>query len=355
MIGPNNTNRMNLKLSVDFREAPAGWNATVEAIGGTVFHSAQWAEFQRQVQGCEPIFIQARDETGNPLGVALALYRRSRRAVLGSLLRSMEMPAYPVAAGGDPAVASAILAEAERVARKLGCARLNVHSNFSSGSELALAPLGYTTKDRLEFMVDLTSDAETLWKAIKKDQRERIRRLERDGVRYEATSAEEGMDQLHAVRQTALERRLERDQGFDLPPDLEYYRLLHRTLVEPGAARLLLARQGGEVVAAILYATFAQKAYSVFSGSINAGYKLSAQTGLYWYAVTTFKQEGFRVLNRGGVPAEAAEEGHDLHGILRFKHRLGTTPVRSVSGEKVLSPVKDKLAKLRELIRPSAT
>jgi hypothetical protein len=346
---------MKLKLSVDLGKPPTGWNGAVEAVGGTVFHSSYWAEFQRQVQGCEPVFIQARDETGELLGVALALYRRSRHPVLGRLLRSMEMPAYPAAAGADPAVGGAILAEAERAARKVGCARLSVHSNFSGGAGLALSPLGYTTRDRVEFLVDLTSDADTLWKAIKKDQRERIRRLERDGIQYEATSAAEGMEQLHAVRQTALERRLERDQGFDLPPDLEYYGLLYRTLVEPGAARLLIARQEGDVVAAILYATFAHKAYSVFSGSTEAGYKLSAQTGLFWFAVTTFKQDGYRLLNRGGVPAEAEQEGHELHGIYRFKHRLGTTPARSASGEKVLSPVKDRFAKLRELIRGAET
>jgi lipid II:glycine glycyltransferase (peptidoglycan interpeptide bridge formation enzyme) len=129
--------------------------------------------------------------------------------------------------------------------------------------------------------------------------------------------------------------------------------LLHRTLVQPGAARLLLARQGGEVIAGILYSTFARKAYSVFSGSTEAGYKLGAQTGLFWFAVTTFKQEGFRVLNRGGVPAEAEQEGHDLHGIYRFKHRLGTTPMHCASGDKVLSAFKDKLARVRELVRPS--
>jgi lipid II:glycine glycyltransferase (peptidoglycan interpeptide bridge formation enzyme) len=159
------------------------------------------------------------------------------------------------------------------------------------------------------------------------------------------------MKELSAVRQTALERRLEREQGFDLPSDPAYYDRLHRTLVECGAARLLLARQGGAVIAAVLYATFARRACSIFSGSTEAGYRLSAQTGLFWYAVQTFRQEGFRILNRGGVPAAAAGENHDLHGIYRFKHRLGTTPVRCVSGEKVLSPLKDRIAKLRGLVR----
>jgi hypothetical protein len=343
---------MGLSVTVDLGAAPPGWDAAIEALDGTVFHSSHWAEFQRGVQGSQPVFIQARTESGQLVGAALTLYRRSRYPVLGQFLRSMEMPAYPAAAGADPGTAGFVLSATERVAREQGCARLSVGSNFSGATGLALAPLGYATRHRLEFIADLTRESDILWKAIRKDQRERIRRLERDGVGYEATSNVEGVEDLRAVRQTALERRLERDQGFDLPSDGEYYRLLHRTLVDPGAGRLLLARQGGTVIAAILYATFARKAYSVFSGSTDAGYKLGAQTGLFWYAVTTFQREGYRVLNRGGVPAEAAEEGHALHGIFRFKHRLGTTPVPCVSGEKVLSAFKDRLAKLRDLVRP---
>jgi hypothetical protein len=342
---------MSFQLSADFGEAPPGWDSVIGRLGGTVFHSSHWAEFQRQLQSCQPVFIQAQDGSGDAVGIALALYRRSRHRVLGAFLRRLELPAYPVAAQEDSKIAGLLLSEAERIARELGCARLSVNSNFSSPADLPLVSLGYTTEDRLEFLVDLTRDTDALWQAIKKDQRDRIRRLERDAVAYECTTRLESMQELGAVRQTALERRLERDQGFSLPSDPEYYRLLHRTLVAPGAARLLLARQGGTVIAAILYATFAQKAYSIFSGSTEAGYKLSAQSGLFWYAVTTFKQEGLRVLNRGGVPAGAANEGDALHGIFRFKHRLGTTPARCVSGEKVLSPIKDGLTRLRELIR----
>jgi len=267
----------------------------------------------------------------------------------------MEAASYPVVVDGNPDRVRWLIQETERAARDLGCARLAIGSNFSGNSQVSLSDLGYATEERVEFMVDLTAEEDVLLNAIKKDQRDRIRRLARDGVEYETTTSLDGLKALSMVRQTALERRLERDQGFSLPSDDGYYELLHRTLVEPGAARLLVARQQGAVVAAILYATFAGKAYSIFSGSTDAGYKLSAQTGLFWHAVTTFKREGFRVLDRGGVPAASADEAHELHGIYRFKHRLGTTPVRCISGEKVLSPIRDGVAKLRELARrPSA-
>lgn len=330
---------------------PPGWDAAVEAIGGTVFQCGAWAGFQRAVQGSEPVFIRADDGAGAPVGAALGSFRKSRHPLLGIFLRWMETASYPVAIGGDPDLLKRLIEETERAARRLGCARLTIGSNFSGGAQVSLAEQGYSTAERAEFMVDLSAEEDALWNAIKKDQRDRIRRLTRDGVEYETATSLEGLKALGTVRQTALERRLERDQGFSLPSDDGYYALLHRMLVEPGAARLLLAKQQGEVVAAILYATFAGKAYSIFSGSTDAGYKLSAQTGLFWHAVTTFKREGFRVLDRGGVPAAAADEAHELHGIYRFKHRLGTTPVRCVSGEKVLSPIRDRIARLRDMAR----
>jgi Acetyltransferase (GNAT) domain len=338
---------------------PAQWDATVEALDGTVFHSSHWAELQRQVQGVRPAFILGKDPAGQPVGAALGLYRQSSRPVLSRILRSLELPSYPVTLRADPALLETLLDECERFARRLGCARISIGSNFSGAIQLALASRGYATSDRVEFEVDLGAETDTLWQAIKKDQRDRIRKLTQAGVEFEWTARADAIDALSAVRESALERRLEREQGFDLPADPEYYRRLHRTLLAPGAARLLMAKQGGGVIAAILYATFANKAYSVFSGSTEAGYKLSAQTGLYWYAVNTFKTEGYRVLNRGGVPAAAADESHPLHGIYRFKHRLGTTPVLCRSGGKVLSPFKDAVARLRSTVvhwrQPSTT
>jgi Acetyltransferase (GNAT) domain len=338
-----------------FRETPPeAWDDDVAELGGTVFHSSHWAELQRRVQGTRPVFIYARGERGRPVGAALGLYRQSRHPMLGRLLRGFELPSYPVARDGDSTVAGHLIEESERIARHLGCARIRVNSNFSGSSNPLLMSRGYETADRVEFEVDLSLDSEALWKAVKKDQRDRIRKLTQAGVNYAWTAGTDAIDALGTVRETALDRRAVRNQGFSLPSDPDYYEKLYETLIAPGAARLLLASQRGAVIAAILYATFARKAYSVFSGSDEEGYKLGAQSGLFWYAVTTFKEEGFLVLNRGGVPAAAAEEHDPLHGIYRFKQRLGTTPVRCVSGERVLSPIRDRIARLRELVRRPA-
>jgi hypothetical protein len=164
-----------MSLSVEFGSAPSGWDAAIEELGGTVFHSTHWGEFQHKVQGCQPVYILAKDEAGRPMGAALALYRSSRHPVLGRFLRSMEMPAYPAAVGADPAVAGIILSEAERLARKLGCARLRV-LNWRYGGTISLSGLRRADRvvhgrshDRCRYAVESHQERSA----------ERIRRLER--------------------------------------------------------------------------------------------------------------------------------------------------------------------------------
>ena len=88
-----------------------------------------------------------------------------------------------------------------------------------------------------------------------------------------------------------------------------------------------------------------------FSGSTSAGYRLSAQSGLFWEAVKQFQEDGFRELNRGGVPESASMQNDSLHGIYLFKKRLGTTPLTCRSGIKILSPMKEKVSRMWERIR----
>ena len=120
-----------------------------------------------------------------------------------------------------------------------------------------------------------------------------------------------------------------------------------QVLLRRGVAKLFLARRASETLGAILFAAFRGRAYSVFSGSTPDGYRLGVQSGLFWSAVRAFKSEGYEILNRGGVIGASADPAHPLHGIYRFKERLGTTPVPCRSGVKVVHPLFGLLQRLR--------
>jgi len=344
--------RSHTSVEIFRTSAPEDWNDVVIHLGGNIFHSTYWADYQSDIESCEPVYLLARDADGEAIAGATAFNRKSPHPILSLLFRSIDLPTYPYGGQRQPEAKVQLIREVEAFARESGCARMTVGSFMSGQSELALSDLGYSKRQkRIEFVVDLTDDLDSLWTGIKKDQRDRIKRLERRGIALVEGGDLQDLYELKGVRETARDRRSEQGQVLDLPADDAFYDRLHRCLMKPGVARLFLARDGTETIAAILFTVFAGKAYSMFSGSTKEGYKLGAQSGLFWLAVQTFKSEGLHMLNRGGVPATAEREDDALHGIYRFKRRLGTTPIECRSGEKVISRVKQKLVEIRRHLR----
>lgn len=340
-----------VSFEVSRGQAPAGWDDTVSALGGSIFHSTLWAAYQGRDEALEPVFFLGRDASGIPCGAALALLAASPRALASRLFRDLRLTAHPVVRGADPGLAAAFLRRCEEFARALSCTRLGLDSFMSGASPLRPLEHGFVETERIEFTLDLERDTDSLWQGIRKDQREKIRRLKREGVVLTEGTTLADLTALGTAREATQARRDERGQGYDLSSDSTLYESLYHHLVHRGAARVFLARRDESVLAAILFSTFNHRAYSVFSGSTEAGYKMGTQSGLFWTAVETFKAEGFRQLNRGGVPGSAAREDDPLHGIYSFKLRLGTTPERCVSGDKVLAPFRQGLRSLRDRLR----
>lgn len=340
-----------VEFSAAVGAAPPGWDDTVGALGGSVFHSTHWGNYQRVSRGAVPIYFLGRDAGGVACAAALGLRWASRGPILSRIFRDLELYAHPCARGGAPALVADCVARSEAFARHDGCRQLTLSSVMSGESPFVPAEHGYRPSERIELVADLREPLDALWRSIRKDQRERIRRLDREGVVITSGPTRAALEALRAVRDSTQAKRVQLGQEYDLPADPRFYDDLFTHLVAPGAAELFVAQRGDEAVAAILFLTFNGRACSVFSGSSSVGYKLGAQSGLYWAAAERFHAAGFRELNRGGVPASAATEGDVLHGIYTFKLRLGTTPRMCRSGIKVLSPARDLVFGLRDRLR----
>ena len=334
---------------------PSDWDDMVRSLGGTLFHSTIWSSYLTR-PGLEPWFFTER-EGGVATAAALGLFRESSRPLIGSLFRALSLTAHPCASDRSAARIASFLAQVEHEARRAGCAELHLDSWMSAESPFLPADHGYTVTDRLEFLVDLREPKAALWSAMKKDQRERIRHLEREGVTVSLGTERRDLDELREMQESTQERRSRQGLGYALEGDEEFYGRIFERLVRPGAGRLFLAKSGAQTVAGIFFHVWNGRAYSMLSGSTPDGYRLGAQTLLYWRAVERFQEEGLIQLNRGGVSANAATEGDPLHGLYRFKTRLGTKPVLCRSGRKELRPgvlrLQALLRRLAGIGRPS--
>jgi Acetyltransferase (GNAT) domain len=330
---------------------PDRWDEAVSSLGGGIFLSSAWAHYQHAVSGARPYFLLLRDAAGEPAGVAAALYEQSHRPLLSLCLRHLTLPTHPLVRGDAPHLAAPLLDACEALGKRLACATLRVDSLGSGRSPFRPGDRGYRETTRTEFVLDLTVGRDAAWRAVDKKQRERIRQLERKGLEVVPRADRDALSTLQSLRGSTQQKRAERGQGYTLAQSSKVDDALHEHLLQRRAARIFIARSGGAPVAAILFATFGGRAYSVFSGSNSEGYRLGAQSALYWRAAECFADEGFVELNRGGVPGGAERPDHPLHGIYRFKRSLGTMPLECRSGVMVLSAIRASIARLRSGFR----
>lgn len=340
---------MHVFVEISMTTQPNDWDHFVCALGGNIFHSSIWAEYLRDRGMGEPVYLMARSSDGRYLGGALGLFRKSQRPLFSMILREFELTSHPFGFQDARDVLADFLDHCEGIASDMRCSSLILGSNMSGDSSFIPNQFGYEEFLRLEFHVDLQRDRDELWSAVAKDQRDRVRTLSRKGIYVEEGEDRKALTGLQMVRENTQTKRAQRGQGYKLA-EQDLYDSLYDRLLAKGAARLFVARHEGAVIAALFFSTFNRQAYSVFSGSTDYGYKTGAQSGLFWRAVETFKGEDYWRLNRGGVPASASRESDPLHGIYRFKKRLGTVPVVCRSGEKVVNRLAYAIKEARKLL-----
>jgi GNAT acetyltransferase-like protein len=339
-------------LETHFDSPPPDWNEIVCRLDGSIYQSAAWADYEKTRSGARPIYLLARDPDGEAAAGTLAFLNQSKLPLISWISRGFHLPAHPFVRKDRAGIeATNLIGLCEKLARRLGCNKISMDSFLSGHSELVPADLGYAESRRIEFCVDLTANLDEVWKGVKKDHRERIRRLKREDIRIEVATARADLEILKSAREMTRERREEKGQTYEVEHSAELYDRLQDELMGRGLARLLIAKRENEILGSICFLTFNGRANSIFSGSTAAGYKMGVQALLFWSAVEAFKADGFRELNRGGVPASAAEESDALHGIYRFKSRLGTTPFLCRSGQKILRPLMHRISRLRDMLR----
>ncbi len=339
-------------LETHFDSAPPDWNEIVCRLDGSIYHSTAWADYEKTRNGARPIYLLTRDSGGEAIAGTLAFLNQSKQPLISWMSRVLHLPAHPFVRKDRAASEStSMIGLCEKLARRLGCNKIAMDSFLSGHSGIIPADLGYAERQRIEFCVDLTMSLDEVWKGVKKDHRERIRRLKREDIRIEVATARADLEVLKSAREMTRERREEKGQTYEVEHSAELYDRLQDELMGRGLVRLLIAKRENEVLGSICFLTFNRRANSIFSGSTGAGYKMGVQALLFWSAVEAFKADGFRELNRGGVPAAAAQESDALHGIYRFKSRLGTTPLLCRSGEKILRPWVHRISRLRHTLR----
>ena len=111
-----------------------------------------------------------------------------------------------------------------------------------------------------------------------------------------------------------------------------YHDYLLRTLQRGECGKLYGLQDGNGVLLTVaLMLEDAREAFYMIGANSAEGDKAGASFRTFWELCRVYQDRGLERLNFGGVPLEAEHDGHEEHGVFRFKKGFGIEPTRRIS------------------------
>jgi hypothetical protein len=298
------------------------WRELIGNLNGTPFHLPEvWAVGI----GPDTLRYLVWEDGGALVAAALAIVEKRRvfHFLPGSSI--LHLPTAPVLQEGAGVPRHELYAHLRRSCAEQKFRGIAVDSRWGEAPDLAgrlEAPADYPL---VEFLIDLARGEEALLQAMHKKHRKNLRLAQEAGLDVVEEATMEAFLSVRGMQQSSAERSAEKGNRYGIQ-DERFYRESFEAIYRNGPGRVLFARKGGQIVAALAYLEFGRKAVTVRSGSTSVGYETSAMYLLQFELIRRLAQRGFSELNIGGVPAEAAAEEHPQHGLFNYKRYYGGTP-----------------------------
>lgn len=273
------------------------------------FQSPSWAEFQRAL-GEE--IITAEGEGWHYWG----------RMVADALGRYLYLPYGPVVA--DERALDAAVADAKRRAREAGAYRLLIEPSLpvtpQQASERASRQLFGFQPSRSQ-VIDLAQSEEDIVKGMSTTRRKQWRGAERKGFTFEQSVDRAVYDEgVRLLRASGDEKEFEvRDERF--------FELFWQHLVEPGIAKIFVAKLHGEIQVVAFVIDDADTRYYLYVGRDLSNNSLQASSPFIAYMVLDAKAQGLKSFDLFGISAsDDVEDG--MTGFTAFKRTFGGETVQ---------------------------
>ena len=276
------------------------WNAFVgKTARAELYHDYRWRTLMETVFGNECHYLFARDD--GIRGVLPLVRLRSR--LFGDFMVSVPYVNYGGIVADAPHIEQALLAAAQRLARELGVAHIELRHRSDSEFDLPIRD------DKVTMRLALPASEEALWNSFKGKLRSQIRRPEKAG----ATTRSGGAELLRDFY--SVFARNMRDLGTPVYP-LRFFRAIVDTFSRE--AKLHIVMLEGRPVAAALTLAHRSTVEIPWASSLRSANSVGVNMLLYWSVLRDAVAGGLRWFDFGRSTKDS--------GTFRFKQQWGAEP-----------------------------
>jgi serine/alanine adding enzyme len=278
------------------------WDGYVRAHGSaSVYHLAAWRDVIESVFDRETHYLLA-ERDGELCGVLPMV--RLKSLAFGDFLVSMPYVNYGGVLADDANACAQLIEAAAALADGLGVD----HMELRHLSDCAALP---KREDKVSMHLELSGDADALWKSLGSKRRAQIKRSQKEGATCE-TGGADLVDDFYAVFSVKY-----RDLGTPVYP-VAWFRALLRKF--PELTRVFVVRVAGKPVAASIVIGFNGTLEVPWASTLREADRYAVNMYLYWNMLEFAENHGYRVFDFG-----RSTEGS---GTYRFKKQWGAEPVQ---------------------------
>ncbi len=260
----------------------ARWDAFVQQCPtATFFHRAGWQTVLREVFRHETFFLQALDGHGRLRGVLPLAHVHS--VLFGQSLVGLPFAVYGGVAALDEAAASALEAEAQAIARRLGVEHLELRNVARRHADWPHQDL-YVT-----FRKQILPDDEANLNAIPRKQRAMVRKGIKNGLQ---ATMDEGVDRFFALYADNVHRH-----GTPAMPR-RWFEALRETFGDDTSV-LTVTAPDGRPISSVLSFYFRDEILPYYAGDDEAARELAGNDFKYWALMQHAAARGIRVFDYG--------------------------------------------------------
>lgn len=311
-------------------DCPEKWDAYVrQHPKGSVFHLSKMIESINQTPKHQSLAFAALDSDDKMIGILAAAKVSTLNGMASRIASRSIWYAEPICDDSDDGIAAMkeLIAEHDRVA-KSHCLFTEIRPLFESGCERqSLEANGYELKDYLNYEVDTASDSETLFSAIGKSGRNKIKRSFRRGVTVEIDNSANGVERMYDLVQTTYTR-----SQVPLVDKQVFQNVVE--LLDDGIVQIRIAQYEGRDVAAGIGLVFNDRFFAWYGGSLREQGIVPFDC-LTWNEIEWCSKNNIAVYDFGGAGWPDEE-----YGPREFKKKFGGKLVRYGRYRKVYSKLK---------------
>lgn len=310
------------------------WKTFEDQFNDNPFLSGLWLKaFESRTK--KPVFF-AVYENNLPVAAISGLLIQSGHVFFKGLTKQLYFFSGPIILDRDKISEQQFIEYLSLYARKKRIHRIYLGSYYHF-SEYSVENINFNKKVREECVIDLTEDLAQIEKNMKRQQRRLIVKAGEMNLDFSETSDIEALQQLATGMQMVKDRKEEKGHKTYNPFYMNYLNVKElRNLVISGIGHIYQISEGDEVLCSVFVVEYKQKAFVIYWGATQAGYKKGVSVYLFWKIINKYVTSHIHSLNMGGLPKDSSREG-----IKAFKKSLGAVEEVCTGGkiENIQGPV----------------